>query len=84
MSFSTLFARLVALVGAVLIVWRRATTTVASQAVGDQPTIPAAKPQGALPTLKMPTARGWNEGQLPVAAAGLTVNAFAKGLKHPR
>jgi glucose/arabinose dehydrogenase len=32
----------------------------------------------------MPTARGWSEGQTPVAAQGLKVNAFATGLKHPR
>ena len=32
----------------------------------------------------MPTARGWAEGQTPVAAPGLKVNAFATGLKHPR
>ena len=44
----------------------------------------AAKPQGSLPTLKMPTAKGWAAGQTPVAAAGLKVNAFATGLKHPR
>jgi glucose/arabinose dehydrogenase len=43
-----------------------------------------AKPQGNIPTLKMPTARGWAEGQTPRAAPGLKVNAFATGLKHPR
>jgi glucose/arabinose dehydrogenase len=32
----------------------------------------------------MPTAKGWIDGQLPVAAPGLKVNAFATGLKHPR
>jgi glucose/arabinose dehydrogenase len=32
----------------------------------------------------MPTAQGWAAGQLPAAAAGLKVNAFAAGLKHPR
>jgi glucose/arabinose dehydrogenase len=32
----------------------------------------------------MPTARGWTEGQVPVAAAGLKVNAFAANLNHPR
>ena len=47
------------------------------------PPFPLAKPQG-IPTLKMPTAKGWSEGQLPVAAPGLKVNAFAKGLTHPR
>src|SRR5271156_2727123 len=51
---------------------------------GNAPAIPLAKPQGNLPTLKMPTARGWANGQTPVAAPGLKVNAFATGLKHPR
>jgi glucose/arabinose dehydrogenase len=32
----------------------------------------------------MPTAQGWAEGQTPVAAPGLRVNAFATGLDHPR
>jgi glucose/arabinose dehydrogenase len=51
---------------------------------GAAPSIPAAKPQGAIPTLKMPTAQGWAPGHLPTAAPGLKVNAFATGLKHPR
>ncbi|MCC8981618.1 sorbosone dehydrogenase family protein [Bradyrhizobium sp. 10BB] len=51
---------------------------------GSAPQIPAAKSQGAIPTLKMPTARGWDKGQLPTAAPGLKVNAFAAGLDHPR
>ncbi len=51
---------------------------------GSAPAIPQARPQGAVPTLKMPTARGWDPGQTPVAASGLKVNAFATGLKHPR
>src|SRR3954462_5185669 len=53
-------------------------------AVGRAPPIPPGRAQGAVPTLKMPTARGWAAGQTPVAAAGLKVNAFATGLKHPR
>jgi glucose/arabinose dehydrogenase len=52
--------------------------------MGASPVIPPAKPQGAVPTLKMPTARGWAPGQTPVAATGLKVNAFATGLRHPR
>ena len=32
----------------------------------------------------MPSARGWSDGQIPVAAPGLKVNAFATGLQHPR
>src|ERR1700690_2202920 len=51
---------------------------------GSAPVIPAAKSQGSIPTLKMPTAQGWAPGQTPVAASGLRVNAFAAGLKHPR
>ncbi len=53
-------------------------------AVGVAPEIPAARPQGSIPTLKMPTAQGWAPGQSPRAAPGLKVNAFAAGLKHPR
>jgi glucose/arabinose dehydrogenase len=84
MSFSGVFAQVVALVGAGAIQWRRLRSGPHEQAVGTSPTIPAAKPQGALPTLKMPTAKGWSPGQTPVAAPGLKVNAFATGLKHPR
>ena len=84
MSISGAFAQIVALIGAGAVQWRRLGGGVNEQAVGSKPTIPAAKPQGAIPTLKMPTARGWDPGQTPVAAPGLEVNAFATGLKHPR
>ncbi len=84
MSFSALFAKFVALIGSVLIVWRRATTPQPSQAIGQAPSIPLPRSQGVLPTLKMPTAKGWTAGHLPTAAPGLKVNGFATGLKHPR
>jgi glucose/arabinose dehydrogenase len=84
MSLSGVFAHVVALVGDAAILWRRLQGSVPQQAVGSAPTIPAARPQGSIPTLKMPTARGWAAGQTPVAAPGLKVNAFATGLKHPR
>src|ERR1700712_11693 len=83
-SFSTLFARGVAVIGGAALHIRRLTEGSPEPAWGSAPAIPAAKPQGAIPTLKMPTARGWSPGQTPVAAAGLHVNAFASGLKHPR
>jgi glucose/arabinose dehydrogenase len=84
MSLSGIFARIVAVIGAAAILWRRLQGTPPLQAVGSAPVIPAARPQGSIPTLKMPTARGWAPGQTPVAAPGLKVNAFAAGLKHPR
>ncbi|HUH76123.1 MAG TPA: sorbosone dehydrogenase family protein [Devosia sp.] len=55
-----------------------------AQAVGAKPVIPPALSQGAMPTLKMPTAMGWRRGETPVAAPGLVVKAFATALKHPR
>ena len=54
------------------------------QAVGTAPAIPAAKPQGPMPMLKMPTAMGWAPGQVPTVAPGLKVTPFALNLKHPR
>src|ERR1700704_2739514 len=84
MSLSSIFARIVALIGAAALRWRRLQGVAHEPAWGSAPMVPVAKPQGAIPTLKMPTARGWTDGQKPVAAPGLKVNAFATGLKHPR
>jgi len=84
MNMSAIFARVVALIGAGALQWRRMQGAQPQAAWGQMPVIPTAKPQGALPTLKMPTARGWREGEKPVAAPGLKVNAFAAGLDHPR
>lgn len=83
MSVTGLFARLVALIGAGAILMRRFNEPDRTPVYGGAPDIPAARPQ-AVPILKMPTARGWGDGQMPRAAAGLTVNAFATGLSHPR
>jgi glucose/arabinose dehydrogenase len=84
MSFSAIFARIVAIIGAAALLWRRLQGAAPAPAWGSAPVVPLAKPQGAIPTLKMPSARGWSDGQKPVAAPGLKVNAFATGLKHPR
>jgi glucose/arabinose dehydrogenase len=80
---SAIFARIVALIGAAMILMRRYGANPHAPAVGEAPVIPAAQPQ-RIPTLKMPTARGWEPGQVPQAAPGLKVNAFATGLRHPR
>jgi glucose/arabinose dehydrogenase len=84
MDMSGIFARFVALIGAVALLWRRLQGSAPAPAWGSAPAIPEAKPQGAIPTLKMPTAQGWSDGQKPTAATGLKVNAFAKDLDHPR
>jgi glucose/arabinose dehydrogenase len=84
MSFSTVFARGVALIGCAALQVRRLRDGSQEPAWGSQPQIPVARPQGNIPTLKMPTARGWAKGQTPRAAPGLKVNAFAAGLQHPR
>lgn len=77
-----LMARAAELVGGAMVALRRGRAP-RSQALGTSPAIPDAKKQGIM-TLKMPTARGWDDGQVPSAAAGLKVNAFASKLQHPR
>ena len=84
MSVSDIFARTVALIGGAALLLRRSTGGAPEPAWGGTPAIPAAKSQGSIPTLKMPTARGWTSGQTPIAAPGLKVNAFATDLDHPR
>jgi glucose/arabinose dehydrogenase len=84
MDVSRVFAGIVAAVGGGVALVRHGRSGSPPPALGNAPAIPAAKPQGALPTLKMPTAKGWAPGQTPTAAPGLKVNAFAAGLKHPR
>jgi glucose/arabinose dehydrogenase len=54
-----------------------------SAGIGPRPELP--QPQHTLfPTVLIAPAKGWPAGQMPVAAAGLAVNAFATGLDHPR
>ena len=67
-----LVARLVAMIGGLMILMRRRSGVVTTPAIGTAPQIPKAKPQG-IPTLKMPTARGWAPGHVPTAAPGLKV-----------
>ena len=83
MSMSGIFARVVAMVGSGAILMRRWDGDTPEPAFGGTPNIPKAKPQG-IPTLKMPTAKGWTEGHKPKAAPGFKVNAFADKMDHPR
>lgn len=51
---------------------------------GTAPQIPEAHPQGGMPTLKMPTAKGWAPGDKPTPAPGLSVSALAMQFQHCR
>ncbi len=73
MGLSDVVSRVVELIGAAAIVLRRQDGRTLAPATGDNPSIPPAKAQG-IPTLKMPTAKGWTQGQTPNAAPGLEVN----------
>ncbi len=84
LSFSDVFARAVAVIGGAARLSRQLAHGSYEPAWGSAPLIPTARPQGRIPTLKMPTAQGWTQGQTPVAAPGLAVNAFAAGIDHPR
>ena len=54
-----------------------------SAGFGPEPVLPTPHPT-LIPTVQIAPAKGWPSGVTPVAAAGLTVNAFATGLDHPR
>jgi glucose/arabinose dehydrogenase len=51
--------------------------------VGPSPTLPEPR-HAPLPTVHIAPAKGWPQGAKPVAASGLSVFAFARGLEHPR
>ena len=50
---------------------------------GPSPTLPRPNPT-LIPTVHIAPAKGWPVGATPIAATGLSVNAFATGLDHPR
>ncbi len=51
--------------------------------VGPTPQIPAPN-KTLIPTVNIAPAKAWPQGMTPKAAAGMTVNALASGLVHPR
>ena len=65
MDMSGVFARIVALIGGAALQWRRLQGTAPAPAWGNAPVVPEAKPQGALPTLKMPSARAKHPCSMP-------------------
>ena len=54
-----------------------------SAGFGPHPTLPPPV-SSALPTVNIAPAKGWSNGEKPVAAPSFAVNAFATGLDHPR
>ena len=58
-------------------------TVPANAGFGLRPTLPAPNPT-LIPTVNIAPAKGWPAGTTPTAAAGLSVNAYATGLDHPR
>lgn len=54
-----------------------------AQTTGRRPVLTDPRPE-SFPTIGIAKPVGWNAGEAPVAAAGLTVTRFADGLNHPR
>lgn len=54
-----------------------------SAGIGPDPQLPPPS-ESVVPTVKIAPARGWPEGATPRPGAGMRVEAFAKGLDHPR
>ncbi len=50
---------------------------------GPQPTLPPPR-STLIPTVHIAPAKGWSQGEMPLAAQGMRVEAFARGLDHPR
>lgn len=75
------------LIGALVAVYVLATSERAklpfAKTVGARPQL-SEPDETLIPTIKVAKAVGWKAGEKPVAAAGLSVAAFAEGLEHPR
>jgi glucose/arabinose dehydrogenase len=53
------------------------------EGMGNNPQLPAPKLE-KMPTVSIAKAVGWDENTMPTVPAGFNINAFAKGLDHPR
>lgn len=51
--------------------------------MGEDPSLPPPR-KSLIPTVHIAPAKGWAEGETPLAAGGLEAKAFATGLDHPR
>lgn len=84
-SFSARFLACAAAAALGLAACNRGTSLPESAGYGPNPTLPEPTPSPAwAPYVKTARAVGWAPDEEPTPAAGLTVKAFAGGLKHPR
>jgi glucose/arabinose dehydrogenase len=51
--------------------------------MGPNPALPSPE-KSPIPLVKVATAKGWADGESPIAAPGTTVSVFASGFEHPR
>src|SRR5262245_19929709 len=51
--------------------------------LGPSPTLPQPT-ETLIPTVHIAPAKGWPEGDMPIAASDLRVVAYARGFEHPR
>jgi len=73
----------VAIAVVVYLAWPDTAQVPFDRITGKRPQISEARIQ-TLPTVKVADVVGWQNGETPVPAAGLTVKAFAGNLDHPR
>ena len=70
--------------GGIYFISRGDTADLSVEAVaGTDPTLSEPDPQ-TVPTVQIAKPVGWDEGETPAPANGLSVNRFAQGLDHPR
>jgi len=78
-----LVGSVVLLAVAVVIVTGRTAKVSEQEATGPQPVLPEPSKR-IIPTINIAEAKGWPAEAKPIPAAGLSVNAYATGLDHPR
>ena len=84
MSIAGFASRFAALAPAIMIVGCGPSAMLpVSAGTGPRPILPPPE-RSLIPTVHVAEAKGWAQGEMPSAAAGLRVGAFATGLDHPR
>lgn len=82
-AIAIVFILLLGLGAALIFLSREEATVPVEQGYGSAPRLPAPNPT-LLPTVNVADASSWRDGEMPVAAEGLSVASFASDLDHPR